>query len=49
MVTKSLLPMVRSVGSSALVGALPWRAGKVRETCSIFSVVMRASTETARR
>jgi len=32
MVTKSLLPTLRLVGSSARVGALPWRAGKVRET-----------------
>ena len=28
MVMKSLLPTARSVGSSALVGALPWRAGE---------------------
>jgi hypothetical protein len=32
MVTKSLLRTLRSIGSSARVGALPWRAGKVRET-----------------
>ncbi len=32
MVTKSLLPTLRSVGSRARVGALPWRAGKVRDT-----------------
>ena len=37
MVMKSLSPTPRSVGSSARVGAPPWRAGKGRETCSIVS------------
>ncbi|WP_461349799.1 hypothetical protein [Bradyrhizobium sp. USDA 4451] len=32
MVTKSLSPTSSVVGSSARVGALPARAGKVRET-----------------
>jgi len=48
MVTKSLSPTLRSVGSSARVGAWPARAGKVRETRPIFNAVMLISTETAR-